>query len=104
MNWARTYCWVPLLFVIALLAWMLLNRKKTPLEQTRAELRAIRAGARAENIEAKVSHAAAKRYVERAYETELAALNARQRAKAKELSNAPAKLARFLVRIGSDRP
>lgn len=99
-NWVRTYVWVPLLFVIAFLAWMLGGRT-TPLEQTAAELKAIRAGARVENIEARVSHEAARKHVQFAYEDEIKALNARQKARAEEMSNDPAKLARFLVRIGS---
>lgn len=102
-NWVRKYLWIPLLFVIATLAW-LLWRKKTPLAQTKAELRAIRAGARAEEMEARSGTEAAKKLVELLYRDELEALDERQSAKAEELRHDPAKLARFLVRVGSRGP
>lgn len=93
---------MPLFILWTILLWVIFRDKKgTPIEQTKRELDAIEAGRKSQEMEARYGTEVAKASLKRHYREELAALEGKQAAKAKELEKNPAKLARFLVRAGS---
>lgn len=97
------YYYIPLLVFVAVLGWVIFRRRGTPLNQTRAELKVIEAGRRARELEAEWGISQAKLQILVDYQEAVASLDKKQQAKAKKIGNNPAKLARFLVRVGADR-
>lgn len=95
------YWYVPLFILAVIFGWVLFRRHGTPIEQTRAELDAIKAGRDAQELQARLGAEGAKRILQIQYSKELTALNEEQKTKAKELQNDPKALAKFLVRAGS---
>lgn len=103
LRFIGRYWYIPFLILGAILAWIVFrDRNRTPIAATKRELKAIDAGRRAKEMEARYGTEAAKAKVKSEYQAALAALDGKKAAKAKELENDPAKLARFLVRAGSD--
>jgi len=93
------YWYIPFFVLLTILFWVVFKGKKgTPVEQTKRELEAIEAGRRAQEMEARYGTEVAKANLKTKYREELAALDEKKAAKAKELENDPQKLAKFLVR------
>ena len=70
------------------------------MERTRAELQAIQAETETKKLEALVGAEKARQAVEFEYRHTMRELDEKKKAKAKELRNDPAKLAKYLVRAG----
>lgn len=102
LRWLKRYWYVPFFILLTILFWVIFKGKKgTPVEQTKRELEAIDAGRQAEEMAARYGTEAAKANVKSKYREELAALDEKKAAKAKELEDDPQKLAKFLVRAGA---
>ncbi len=99
-KWLKRYWYIPLLLIAGILIWFFFRRSGTPLDSTLLELRAIRAEADVEKLEARVGTDKAIAVVEANYEAEMEKLDEAQKEEAKELRRDPKKLARFLVRAG----
>lgn len=88
--------------VLAATLLCVLGRKRgiSPIEAAKNEIRAIDAGRVAAANAAKLGTEQARAAVEEAHKQTIAALDERQKARARELESDPASLARFLVRVG----
>ena len=102
-NFIKEYWYLPVFAVVSILAACLLSKRGTPLAQTQAELQAIKAGSEIKKLQARLGADAAGRAVESKYRSDLQELDVKQKQQALELSNDPAKLAKFLVRAGARR-
>lgn len=97
-GFVRSYWYVPFFIIAVILGWAIFRKKGTPIAQTQAELEAIKAAEQAREWQARLGAEMAKKQVEAKYREELAALNEKQTAQAKELEDDPVALAKFLVR------
>jgi len=107
-KWLQAHWYIPIFLIGVILGWMFFRRSRdrgTPIAQTKTELRAIEAEAQAAKLIETVGAERAKALVKEQYQKELDALDAKQKAEAKELEDDPQKLAKFLVRAagGSTR-
>lgn len=100
-KWLKTYWYIPVLFLVTGVVWFLFRKPGTvPWTQTQAELEAITAGVRAQEMELAVGTEKAKVAVDEKYQVEREKLDEKQKKQAEELKDDPAKLAKFLVRAG----
>lgn len=100
IGWVRRYWYIPLVLFVGVLGFVLGRRRESPVERTRAELKAIDAATETKKLEALVGAEKARQAVEYEYRHTMRELDEKQKEKAKELRNDPAKLAKFLVRAG----
>ena len=96
----KRYWYIPLILIVSLLGWIFFRRRGTPLAVTMAEIGAIDAEKRAEEAIAREGAAKALLQVEQEYAAKLQKLNEKQKKQAKELRDDPAKLAKFLFKVG----
>lgn len=104
-EWLKNYWYLPA-FIIGVGLYFLIFRKPNAnlVKAVNAEIKAIQAGASAKKLEAALDTEHALAAVKETYVAEMGKLNETQKAKAKELENDPAKLAKFLVRVSSSSP
>lgn len=97
-KFIRAYWYIPVFIIAVILGWVIFRKRGTPIKQTQTELEAIKAAEEAREWKARLGAEMAKKQVEAKYREEVAALNEKQAAQAKELEDDPVKLAKFLVR------
>jgi hypothetical protein len=98
MLWLKKYWYIPVFMVGTVLSWMLFKRSGPPFKQTIAEVKAIQAEAEAKKLKEILGTQKAKEMVVEKYDRELESLDKKQAEQAQEMSDDPAKLAKFLVR------
>lgn len=102
MRWFRRYWRLPLFIAGVILVWLLFRRWKggaqPPMESIQRELQAIRAGAEANRLRAKLGAEKALQIVEKKYQQALADLDERQKIQADRLRDDPEALTRFIIR------
>lgn len=79
----------------------IVSRGKAPIPDFKLEKEALDARAEADKLKATIGHEAAVEAVEHKYEESLKKLDEDQKEQAKELRKDPAKLAQWIVRVGS---
>jgi hypothetical protein len=100
VRWLLAHWYVPFVFLAALAGFLISWKRGTPLQATKRELEAIRAGADARRVEAALGAERARRHVEKAHVEALMLLDESQAQQAEGLRDDPAALAKFLVRAG----
>jgi len=100
-NFIRRYWYIPVFIIAVVLGWVVFRKRGTPFAQTKVELKAIQAGAQAEEWKARFGAGLAQKQVEETYAAEKKALDEKQAAQAEALKDDPVALAKFLVRAGS---
>jgi len=100
LCWLGRHWYIPVVVVLGVAVWILSRGRTSPTAPVEVELEAIEAGAEVRRVNAKLGAEQARQHVQDKYREQLAALDEKQRARAEELSNDPAKLAKFLVRAG----
>lgn len=102
-TWLR-YLWLVVTLVGAMVLWVFVTRHLgTPFPAVKNEAEAIRVQAAVEKIEAEKGRTLALRRVEEDYREALRKLEGEEWIQATKLRENPALLARFLVRVGSQR-
>lgn len=105
-QWLAVYWYVPLFVVGVVLGFLISARVRgngPPPEQVAAELKAIKAGAKAHKLELELGAEQAAAQVEAEYHAEAKRLDTEERAEADKLRADPGALARYLVRVGRRR-
>jgi hypothetical protein len=101
LRWLADHWYLALVFLGALAGFLMARKRdQSPIQTTRAELEAIRAGAEAREKQAEIGAEQARRHVESKYREELLRLDQAQADEARELRDDPVALAKFLVRAG----
>jgi hypothetical protein len=100
VRWLLAHWYVPLIFLAAVAGFLVSRKRGSPLQTTKVELEAIRAGADARRVEAELGAEQARRHVEKAHMEALMRLDEEQAKQAAELRDDPIALAKFLVRAG----
>lgn len=104
--WLLDYWWIPALILVGVGVTILGRRAAVAVlgqsfpERFGLELEAIKARREVREIEQRQSHEQAVRHVQEKYALKLAALDAKERARARELEGDPKKLAEMMVRLG----
>ena len=100
-RWLLEHWYVPLIFLAAVAGFLVARKRRaSPMQATKLELEAIRAGADARRVQSELGAERARRHVESAHREALLRLDHEQAKQAMELRNDPVALAKFLVRAG----
>jgi len=94
----RRYWYIPVLAIVAGLAWVFL-RRRPPVEVIQTELAVVRAGVAAQTAVAEHGAAQATTLIREKYAAKMEALDAQQRADVADLESDPVALARLLERL-----
>ncbi len=101
LHFLVDHWYIPLFVGGVLLLWILTaGRKMPPVSTVKRELEAIRAGAEAREMQLIMGKEAAVKRLQKERADAIAALNAKQAQRAKELENDPVALSKFLIRAG----
>ena len=98
----KDFWYVPVLFLVAVVAYFTFRKwrgGKNPIDLVTEELKVIRAGTDARNLQIQVGTEQAVKQVKETYQAKWKALEAEQKAKVKDLENDPVALARLLERL-----
>jgi len=102
--WLVDHWLLVVFFLSAILLWIVTRGRDFPLlDALAAQFEAIRAGARARDMEARLGHERAVTAAHEEHRGAYDALDDEQRKKAEELKDDPVALSRFLVRAGAHR-
>lgn len=106
LRWLCDRWYIPLLVIGALAAWIFVRRARDQgqfFSTIKTELEAIDAQARVRELVTQAGSEHARAYVENRYKETLQRLDETQAIEAEVLTHDPAKLAAYLVRVGSSR-